>query len=121
MKTILIADDNQTQIQLMSRVVTDLGHQVSLADDGDTCVTTAKAKKPDLILLDVVMPRQDGFTTCRKLKTDPDTAGIPVIIVSTKDQETDRFWAKKKGADGYVIKPFSPDQLVAAIQSNLKP
>lgn len=121
MKTILIADDNQTQIQLMSRVVSDLGHNVIVADDGDTCVTTAKAKKPDLILLDVVMPRQDGFSTCRKLKNDPDTSGIPVIIVSTKDQDTDKFWAAKKGADGYVTKPFSPEQLSAAIQSKLKP
>ena len=121
MKTILIADDNPTEIQLMSRVVSDLGHSVIVADDGDTCVTTAKAKKPDLILLDVVMPRQDGFATCRKLKMDPDTAQIPVIMVTTKDQETDKFWAAKQGANGYVTKPFTPELLANAIRSNLKP
>lgn len=119
MKTILIADDNPTETALMTRVVTEMGHTYLTVDDGDRCLEIAKSKKPDLILLDIVMPRVDGFTTCRKLKSDPDTKGIPVVMVTSKDQETDKFWAQKKGANGYVTKPFTPQTLQDAISKNL--
>ena len=119
MKTILIADDSPTESALISRVVTDLGHNPIIADDGDTCLQMAKSKKPALILLDVVMPRLDGFTTCRKLKSDPETAAIPIVMVSSKNQDTDKFWAVKKGAVAYVVKPFTPEELASAISPHL--
>ena len=79
-------------------------------------MSTAKTLRPALILLDVVMPKMDGFNTCRKIKKDPDLAGTPVIIVTSKTQESDRFWAERQGADGFVTKPFTPDSLASAIR-----
>lgn len=117
MATILIADDTASELALMSVVVKDLGHHVITAVDGATCITAAKANRPALILLDVVMPNSDGFKTCRQLKKDPDTAGIPIVIVSTKNQDSDKFWAERQGANHYITKPFTPTQLSEAVRA----
>jgi DNA-binding response OmpR family regulator len=74
------------------------------------------AQRPSLILLDVVMPQRNGFQVCRDLKNNAEYSRIPVVVVSSKDQESDKFWAKQQGADGYVVKPFTAEQLVGAIQ-----
>jgi twitching motility two-component system response regulator PilH len=111
MSKILIIDDLATEIQIMKNVVTSLGHIVVAANDGETGYAFAKANKPDLILLDVVMPKMDGFQTCRKIKKDPETAGIPIILVTTKNQDTDRSWGLKQGASDFVSKPFSAQDL----------
>jgi twitching motility two-component system response regulator PilH len=119
MPTILIVDDLPSQAQLMANVVQSLGHQAIIVNDGKDALNAAKTTHPHLILMDVVMPGMNGFEACRKIKRDKDTANIPVVIVSTKDQETDKFWATKQGANGYVTKPFSPDALAATIRSYL--
>jgi twitching motility two-component system response regulator PilH len=116
MATILIADDTPTEAALMANVAQQLGHTVETVGDGESCLVAAKRNKPALILLDVVMPKMDGFNTCRKLKKDPDTGSIPVIMVTSKNQESDRYWAQRQGANDYVTKPFTPDGLAAAIR-----
>ncbi len=119
MATILIIDDTPSEAALMSSVVQKLGHNVQSVNDGETGISTARTLKPALILLDVVMPNMDGFNTCRKIKKDPDLAGTPVIMVTSKNQDSDRFWAERQGANGYVTKPFTPDSLANAIKAVL--
>jgi twitching motility two-component system response regulator PilH len=113
---ILIVDDAQTDRELLARVVTGAGHQVLSAADGKEAITLAKTHKPGLIFLDVVMPAMDGFATCRALKKDPDTAGIPVVLVTTKGAESDKFWGKKQGADDHIAKPWTKDMIDAVIR-----
>lgn len=117
MSTILIADDTASEAALMESVVKQLGHTAQTVADGEACLATARNIKPSLILLDVVMPKLDGFNTCRKLKKDPDLAKTPVIIVTSKNQESDKFWAERQGANKFITKPFTPETLADAIKS----
>jgi twitching motility two-component system response regulator PilH len=119
MPTILIADDTPSEAALMASVVRQLGHVAQTVADGETCLATAKSLKPALILLDVVMPKLDGFNTCRKLKKDPELANTPVIMVTSKNQDSDKFWGEKQGANRYVTKPFTPETLADAIKAFL--
>ena len=96
-----------------------MGHVAQTVADGEACVSAAKTLRPALILLDVVMPKMDGFNTCRKIKKDPDLANTPIIMVTSKNQDSDRFWAERQGANGYITKPFSPDSLANAIRTFL--
>ena len=116
MRTILVVDDVQTDRELIGKVVTVTGHHPEYAADGEEALQKARALTPALILLDVVMPKQDGFATCRNLKKDPLTANIPVVFVTQKSTETDRFWGEKQGAAGFIAKPFSPDEMAAVIR-----
>jgi twitching motility two-component system response regulator PilH len=116
MQTILIVDDVQTDRDLLGKVVTSNGYHAEFATDGDEVVAKAKAVKPSLIFLDVVMQRINGFNACRLLKNDPDTAKIPVVLVTSKDTDSDRFWGKKQGADDHVGKPFSPEAVIAIMK-----
>lgn len=116
MFTILIIDDAQTDRELVGRVVTAAGHRAVYASDGAAGVVAAKEHKPAMIFLDVVMPNQDGFATCRQLKRDPATATIPVVLVTSKNTDSDRFWGKKQGADDHVGKPFASADLEALIK-----
>jgi twitching motility two-component system response regulator PilH len=115
MSKILIVDDLHTEVQMMKDAVTKHGHYVIEAADGESGFNLAKKEKPDLILLDVVLPKADGFSVCRRLKKDPETAQIPVIIISTKNQESDHFWGMKQGADAYLFKPAKPEELVSMV------
>ena len=119
MHTVLIIDDVQTDRDLMGKVVLQGGYAAAYATDGDEALARAKAVKPSLILLDVVMPRMDGFKACRELKRDPETASIPVVLVTNKFTEADRFWGKKQGADDHLGKPFSPEGLLALLKKHL--
>ncbi|MFN8094164.1 MAG: response regulator [Vicinamibacteria bacterium] len=119
MRTVLIVDDLKTDRELIGKVVTSAGHHPEYAEDGDSALDRAKTLKPALVLLDVVMPKQDGFATCRKLKKDPDTAAIPVVMVTSKSTDTDRFWAEKQGAADLIAKPFTPDALTAVLKKFL--
>jgi twitching motility two-component system response regulator PilH len=113
---ILIVDDAQTDRELLARVVVGSGHQVISASDGKEAINLAKVHKPGLIFLDVVMPSMDGFATCRALKKDPDTAGIPVVLVTTKGADSDKFWGKKQGADDHIAKPWTKDAIEGVIR-----
>jgi twitching motility two-component system response regulator PilH len=119
LRTVLIVDDLKTDRDLIGKVVTSAGHHPEYAQDGDEAVAKARELKPALVLMDVVMPKQDGFATCRKLKKDPETATIPVVMVTSKNTDTDRFWAEKQGAADLIAKPFTPDLLTATLKKYL--
>lgn len=116
MQNVLIVDDVKTDRELMGKVVTAAGHIPVYASDGDEALTVAKQANPALIFLDVVMGRMNGFNACRQLKHDPATAAIPVVLVTSKSTESDKFWGKKQGADDHVGKPFTPESLTAIIK-----
>ena len=116
MQNVMIVDDVKTDRELMGKVVTAAGHIPVYATDGDEVVAMAKQTKPALIFLDVVMPRLNGFNACRQLRQDPATAGIPVVLVTSKSTESDKFWGKKQGATDHIAKPFTPETITAVMK-----
>lgn len=116
MSTILIVDDTRTDRELMAKVVASAGHQAVYAEDGEQALARTAELKPALVLMDVVMPTMNGFNACRKLKGNPTTSQIPVVLVTTKSTESDKFWGKKQGADDHIGKPFTPAELLNVIR-----
>jgi len=119
MAKVLIVDDSPSQLYSLQKVVEKLGHETITADDGKQGIELAKQAQPDLILMDVVMPNLNGFQATRSISRGDTTKHIPVILVTTKDQETDRVWGLRQGAKGYVTKPVQEAELVDAIRSYL--
>jgi twitching motility two-component system response regulator PilH len=119
MARILIVDDSPSQLLGMKRIVEKLGHETVTAEDGASGVEVAKATLPDLILMDVVMPNLNGFQATRAISKEPTTWQIPVVLVTTKDQETDKVWGMRQGAKAYITKPFTESQLIEVINSLL--
>ncbi|HEY9511267.1 MAG TPA: response regulator [Rhodanobacter sp.] len=119
MARILIVDDSPSQLLGIKRIVEKLGHEVLTAEDGAAGVEAAKREKPDLILMDVVMPNLNGFQATRTISKDPETAHIPIVLVTTKDQETDKVWGMRQGAKAYVTKPIKEDELITALNEFL--
>lgn len=117
MARILIVDDSPSQLLGMKRIVEKLGHEAITAEDGAGGVDAAKSQKPDLILMDVVMPNLNGFQATRAIAKDPETGHIPIILVTTKDQETDKVWGMRQGARDYVVKPVDADELIGKIRA----
>lgn len=120
MAKILIVDDSPTEIHVLKTLLEKNGHDVDTADSGEEGVVAAKETLPDLILMDVVMPGMNGFQATRQLSQQVETADIPVIIVTTKDQETDKVWAKRQGAVDYIVKPVQEKALVDALKRVLE-
>ncbi|MCL1501457.1 two-component system response regulator [Xanthomonas nasturtii] len=116
MARILIVDDSPSQLLGIQRIVEKLGHETITATDGAAGVEAAKESLPDLVLMDVVMPNLNGFQATRTLKREPTTQHIPVILVTTKDQDTDRMWGMRQGARAYITKPFSEDELLEVME-----
>lgn len=116
MKLVLVVDDIRTDRELIGRIVSSLGHQVAFAENGQEAVAKAHELQPALILMDVVMPVQDGFAACRKLKRHPETSHIPVVLVSTKSSSTDQLWGKRQGAEAYLVKPFEREDLTDLVR-----
>jgi twitching motility two-component system response regulator PilH len=114
-ETILVVEDSPTDLRLMTGALAPKGYQVHTAVDGEEALTKAASLRPRLVVLDVVLPKVNGFQVCRQLKTDPETRGIKVLMVTSKNQETDRFWGMKQGADEYLIKPFDAAELQSAV------
>jgi twitching motility two-component system response regulator PilH len=119
MARILIVDDSPSQLMGIRRIVEKLGHEALTAEDGAAGVEIAKKELPDLILMDVVMPNLNGFQATRSITREPATKHIPVILVTTKDQDTDRMWGMRQGARAYLTKPFSEEELSEVIAANL--
>ena len=117
MARILIVDDSPSQLMGMKRIVEKLGHEALTAEDGAAGVERAKAQKPDLILMDVVMPNLNGFQATRAISKEGTTAHIPIVLVTTKDQETDKVWGMRQGAKAYLIKPIVEKELIDVIAS----
>lgn len=116
MARILIVDDSPVQQLGIKRIVEKLGHETLTAEDGAAGVEVAKAELPDLVLMDVVMPNLNGFQATRTLAREATTRHIPVILVTTKDQDTDRMWGMRQGAKAYITKPFSEDELSEVLE-----
>jgi twitching motility two-component system response regulator PilH len=119
MARILIVDDSPSQLMGIRRIVEKLGHEALTAEDGAAGVEAAKREIPDLILMDVVMPNLNGFQATRSITREPTTKHIPVILVTTKDQDTDRVWGMRQGARAYLTKPFSETELAEIITSHV--
>jgi len=116
MALILIADDSPTEIFVLKKLLEQNGHQVISAEDGEQAVEMTISERPELILMDIVMPKLNGFQATRRLHKDPSTTDIPVIIVSSKNQETDRLWGLRQGAKGYLAKPVDEETLLTEIK-----
>jgi len=115
MTHILIIDDSPTEVHVFKTMLEKHEIQVSVAVNGEEGIEKALEVKPDCILMDVVMPGKNGFQATRDLGRNPDTSSIPVIIITTKDQETDKIWAMRQGAKDYIVKPASEADLIDRI------
>jgi DNA-binding response OmpR family regulator len=115
-KKILIVDDSPAEVKLMQVVLGQAGFESVAINDPMRIEQTIDQERPQLILLDVVMPQRNGFQACRELKGSAEYSRIPVVMVSSKSMESDRFWAKQQGADGYVAKPFSSEELLGIVK-----
>lgn len=117
MTRILIVDDSPTQLNGLSKILAKNGYDIITADDGVKGVEKAVRENPDIILMDVVMPNLNGFQATRQITRNPQTSHIPVIMLTSKDQETDRVWAERQGASDYLIKPPKEADLLTKIRS----
>lgn len=118
-KKLLIVDDSPTELKLITDVFSSPDYTVVTATDGEEGVEKAKAEHPDLIILDVVMPKMNGFQACRTIKSMPDLEKTPIILLTSKNQKSDEFWGKRQGADVYLTKPFNTDELLQAVNTHL--
>jgi twitching motility two-component system response regulator PilH len=127
MSRILVVEDSISQREMISELLKGNGLSVDVAGDGvealDTLSQIAKdnpASLPNLIVLDIVMPRMNGYELCRRLKSDPKIQNIPIVMCSSKGEEFDRYWGMKQGADAYIPKPFQPAELLGTIKQLLR-
>lgn len=116
MAKILIVDDTLTDRDLLGKIVSGAGHQTAFATDGDEVLAKAKLEKPDLILMDVVMQRMDGFAACRQVKADTDLGKVPVVMITSKSTPADVFWGKKQGAAEYIAKPYTAEAVLDVVK-----
>ena len=116
-RKVLCVDDSATDLKNMEQVCAGAGYQVITATSGKDAVAKAKSEHPDAILLDVIMPDMNGFQVCRAITHDAATKDIPVILVSSKGEKTDKLWGAEQGAKGYVTKPYTPDQLLGELKA----
>ncbi|MFZ1386067.1 MAG: response regulator [Thiolinea sp.] len=114
-KTILIADDSQTERLHLSQILQNAGYQVIVATSGNEARMLAETHNPDVIFLDIIMEDGDGYQTCRNLRRNPATAETPIIMVSSKSNPVDMQWAKKLGANNYVVKPYTSEAILAQL------
>jgi len=115
-KKIMVVDDSPTDLHLISEMLTKNGYSVVAAESGEEAVEMVKVEKPDLVLMDIVMPGINGFEATRTITKDPENAGVAVIIISTKGQETDRVWGLRQGAKDYLVKPVDEQTLISKIK-----
>jgi CheY-like chemotaxis protein len=119
-RRILLADDEPSLVKMLSKHLELAGYEVLVAFDGQEALTKAKAERPDLIILDIMMPKLDGYNVCATLKQDPRYQQIPILILTAKTRKEDEAMAKKVGADEYIRKPFRSEALIESIQRLMK-
>lgn len=112
---ILVVDDSPTERYFLTDILIKNGFSVSTAENGEEALLKVKSDKPQLILMDVVMPGQNGFQITRAIARDPETNDVPIIICTSKGQETDRIWGLRQGARDYIVKPVDPQELLSKI------
>src|SRR5262245_32233222 len=106
MISILIVEDSPTILQMASQALEGAGYRILQATNGEEAVDVALQQQPDLILLDVILPKMTGYQVCRQIKSTPETAHIPVVMITSKSKDSDRYWGIEQGADDYITKPF---------------
>lgn len=116
MSVALIVEDSLTDMQIISSYLQQEGINVLIAQTGEEAIAKVSQQRPDVIVLDIVLPGCSGFEVCRELKAKAETSNIPVILYSTKDSEMDKFWGMKQGANAYLAKPINPTELVTTIR-----
>jgi twitching motility two-component system response regulator PilH len=121
MAKILIAEDSATAAAVLSRALAPLGHTILVASDGEEAERRILQEHPDLVILDIIMPKVNGFQLCRSIRSNPKIKDLPIIVVSSMDRESDRYWGMKQGADEYMVKPVDPDELMDKVRQYLNP
>ncbi len=116
-RKVLCVDDSATDLKNIEQICAGAGYTVITATTGKEAVDKAKSEMPDAVLLDVIMPGMNGFQACRAITSDPATQHIPVVLVSSKGQKTDRVWGEEQGAKGYITKPFTAEQILNQLQA----
>jgi twitching motility two-component system response regulator PilH len=112
---VMVVDDAYSELKLMESILRGAGHQVVSLIDGDALEDKVTNERPDVLLLDIVMPKRNGYEILRALRRDARTKATPIVLVSSKNQESDRLWGKKQGADEYLAKPFTSDELLSVV------
>jgi DNA-binding response OmpR family regulator len=115
MAKVMVVDDAYSELKLMESILRGAGHQVVTLIDGDALEDKVTTERPDVLLLDIVMPKRNGFELLRSLKRDERTRALPIVLVSSKNQESDRVWGRRQGADDFLAKPFTSDQLLTTV------
>jgi len=116
---IMVVDDSPTDLKLICEPFISDGYEIVTAVDGEEAMEKVKSEKPDLMVLDVIMPKLNGFKVCREIKSTDSLKDIKVILLTSKNQESDKFWGEKQGADAYMTKPFSSEELMTTVQNLL--
>ena len=112
---ILVVEDSPTYLRQIAHLLKEEGFEIITAVDGEDALEKTVKENPDLIVLDVILPKKNGFQVCRQLKTSPDTQNIKILMLTSKSQDSDRYWGLKQGADDYMTKPFDDVELVANV------
>lgn len=121
MSMVLVVEDSIPQREMITELLRGSGLDVTSASDGVEALEHIQSgHPPDLVVLDIVMPRMNGYEVCRRLKADPSTQDVPVVMCSSKGEEFDRYWGMKQGADAYIAKPFQPTELVGTVKQLLR-
>lgn len=120
MSTVLVVEDSLAQRQMISDLLKGSGLKVTVASDGLEALERINQSFPDVVVLDIVMPRMNGYELCRRLKADPKTQNVPVVMCSSKGEEFDRYWGMRQGADAYIAKPFQPTELIGTVKQLLR-
>jgi twitching motility two-component system response regulator PilH len=116
---ILVVEDSPTEMLLVTGALASSGYTIVTAADGDEALRKANHEHPDLIVLDIILPKKNGFQVCRELKTTEETRDIKILMLTGKTMESDRFWGLKQGADAYMTKPFAADELLTSVDALL--
>ncbi len=119
MSKILVVEDSQAQRQMIANLLTNNHFQVATANNGLEAIAKAKSLQPDMVILDIIMPEMNGFELCRKLRDNPETWNINIVICSAKATIVDRHWGFRNGANAYIGKPFPPEELVDTVKELL--
>ncbi len=119
MARVVVVDDSPTERQFLYKALVAGGHHVVVAESAAQAIEIVRQQKPDLVLMDIVMPEMNGFQATRALQRYPETRGIPIIMISTKDKESDRHWAMRQGAKDYIVKPVRQSDLLSVVHVRL--
>ena len=115
MAKVMVVDDAYSELKLMESILKNAGHQVVTLIDGEALEDKVSSEQPDVLLLDIVLPKRNGFELLRSLKKNERTKTTPIVLVSSKNQESDKAWGRRQGADDYLPKPFTSDQLLTMV------